>query len=203
VVRYADGTSQTVVTDSTWKASTGPILVSDIYDGETYDARLEKTGWSSPSYDDTSWRGVRNFDRVKAALVAPVGPPVRRMREITPVKVIHTPAGETVVDFGQNMVGWVRLRAHGPAGTVIRLRHAESLDKAGNFYVNNLRGARQTVTYIMKGGGVETFEPHFTFQGFRYVAVEGYPGTPDAASLTGIVAYSDMTPTGTFESSNA
>jgi alpha-L-rhamnosidase len=203
VVRYADGTSQTVATDSTWKASTGPILVSDIYDGETYDARLEKTGWSSPSYNDTSWRGVRNMDGVKVALVAPVGPPVRRTHEITPVKVIRTPAGETVVDFGQNMVGWVRLKARGPAGTVIRLRHAESLDKAGNFYVTNLRTARQTVTYTMKGGGVETFEPHFTFQGFRYVAVEGYPGTPDSTSLTGIVAYSDMTPTGTFESSNA
>lgn len=203
VVRYADGTSQTVATDSTWKASTGPILVSDIYDGETYDARLEKTGWSSPSYNDTSWRGVRNMDGVKVALIAPVGPPVRRMHEITPVKVIRTPAGETVVDFGQNMVGWVRLKARGPAGTVIRLRHAESLDKAGNFYVTNLRTARQTVTYTMKGGGVETFEPHFTFQGFRYVAVEGYPGTPDSTSLTGIVAYSDMTPTGTFESSNA
>jgi alpha-L-rhamnosidase len=203
VVRYADGTSQTVATDSTWKASTGPILVSDIYDGETYDARLEKTGWSSPSYNDASWRGVRNMDGVKVALVAPVGPPVRRTHEITPVKVIRTPAGETVVDFGQNMVGWVRLKARGPAGTVIRLRHAESLDKAGNFYVTNLRTARQTVTYTMKGGGVETFEPHFTFQGFRYVAVEGYPGTPDSTSLTGIVAYSDMTPTGTFESSNA
>jgi alpha-L-rhamnosidase len=203
VVRYADGTSQTVTTDSTWKASTGPILVSDIYDGETYDARLEKTGWSSPSYNDASWRGVRNMDGVKVALIAPVGPPVRRMHEITPVKVIRTPAGETVVDFGQNMVGWVRLKARGPAGTVIRLRHAESLDKAGNFYVTNLRTARQTVTYTMKGGGVETFEPHFTFQGFRYVAVEGYPGTPDSTSLTGIVAYSDMTPTGTFESSNA
>ena len=203
VVRYSDGTSQTIGTDSTWKASTGPILLSDIYDGETYDARLEKTGWSSPSYDDASWRGVRTMDGVKMALVAPVGPPVRRMREITPVKVIRTPAGETVVDFGQNMVGWVRLRARGPAGTVIRMRHAESLDKAGNFYVSNLRGARQTVTYTMKGGGVETFEPHFTFQGFRYVAVEGYPGTPDSTSLTGIVAYSDMAPTGTFESSNA
>jgi alpha-L-rhamnosidase len=203
VVRYGDGTSQTVATDSTWKASTGPILVSDIYDGETYDARLEKTGWSSPGYNDTSWRGVRNMDGVKVALVAPVGPPVRRMREITPVKVIRTPAGETVVDFGQNMVGWVRLKARGPAGTVIRLRHAESLDKAGNFYVTNLRTARQTVTYTMKGGGVETFEPHFTFQGFRYVAVDGYPGTMDSTSLTGIVAYSDMTPTGTFESSNA
>ena len=203
VVRYADGTSQIVATDSTWKASTGPILLSDIYDGETYDARLEKMGWSSPGYDDTSWRGARNMDGVKVVLVAPVGPPVRRMHEIAPVKVIRTPAGKTVVDFGQNMVGWVRLKARGPAGTVIRLRHAESLDKAGNFYVANLRAARQTVTYTMKGGGLETFEPHFTFQGFRYVAVDGYPGTLDSTSLTGIVAYSDMTPTGTFESSNA
>jgi alpha-L-rhamnosidase len=125
------------------------------------------------------------------------------MHEITPVRLIRTPAGETVVDLGQNMVGWVRLRARGPAGTVVRLRHGEVLDKSGNFYTANLRDARQTVTYIMKGGGVETYEPHFTFQGFRFVAVEGFPGMPTLDAITGIVAYSDLAPTGTFESSNA
>ena len=129
--------------------------------------------------------------------------PVRRMLEIKPVRLINTPAGETVFDLGQNMVGWVRLNARGAAGTTIRLRHAEALDKAGNFYTANLRAARQTVTYIMKGSGAETYEPRFTFQGFRYVAVDGYPGTPTLDAVTGIVAYSDLTPTGAFESSNA
>src|SRR5205823_672237 len=95
-----------------------------------------------------------------------------------------------------------RLRASGPAGTVIRLRHAESLDKAGNFYTGNLRDARQTVTYIMKGGGAETYEPHFTFQGFRYVAVDGFPGPPTLDAVTGIVVHSDLASSGTFESSN-
>src|ERR1700694_825366 len=167
MVRYADGTTQVVSTDNQWRTSTGPILMSDIYDGETYDARLEKSGWSGAGYDDRGWRGVRQLDRVAASIVAPVGPPVRRMQKLKPVRIIHTPAGETVFDLGQNMVGWVRLKVAGPAGTVVRLRHAEVLDKAGNFYTGNLRGASETVKYTLKGGGLEIYEPHFTFQGFR------------------------------------
>lgn len=203
VVRYADGKTQVVGTDNQWRTSTGPILMSDIYDGETYDARLEKPGWSGAGYDDRAWRGVRQLDGVAASIVAPVGPPVRRMQELKPVRIIHTPAGETVFDLGQNMVGWVRLKVAGPAGTVVRLRHAEVLDKAGNFYTGNLRGASETVNYTLKGGGLEVHEPHFTFQGFRYVAVDGFPGTPTLDAITGIVIYSDMAPTGSFETSNA
>ena len=203
VVRYADGRTQVVGTDEQWKSSTGPILMSDIYDGETYDARLEKRGWSRAGFDNASWRGVRLIDSVAAALVAPVGPPVRRMRELKPFRILRTPAGETVFDLGQNMVGWVRLKVSGPAGTIVRLRHAEVLDKAGNFYTENLRNAAQTVQYTLKGEGDEVYEPHFTFQGFRYVAVEGFPGTPTLDAITGIAVYSDLTPTGTFETSNA
>ena len=188
-IRYADGSTQIITTDSSWKSSTGPIVASDIYDGETYDARLEKP---------TNWRGVRTIN-VNVTLVGPVGPPVRRMREIKPVRMIRTPNGDTVFDLGQNMVGWVLLRVNAPRGTTIRLRHAESLDKNGNFYTANLRDARQTVTYITKGTGVETYEPHFTFQGFRYVAIDGYR----EAAITGIVLHSDLAETGTFESSNA
>ena len=133
--------------------------------------------------------------------MAPAGPPVRRTGEIKPIKIFKTPAGDTVADMGQNMVGWVRLKVEGPAGTTVTLRHAEVLDKQGNFYVENLRAAKQTVRYTLKGGATEVYEPHFTFQGFRYVAVDGYPGqlTPD--SLTGIVVHSDMAPAGTFETS--
>ncbi len=203
VVRFENGQTQVVGTDGQWKSSTGPILMSDIYDGETYDARLEKPGWNRAGYDDHAWNGVRTLNGVAAALVAPVGPPVRRMQELKPVRIIHTPAGETVFDLGQNMVGWVRLKVSGPAGTTVRLRHAEVLDKAGNFYTANLRDAAQAMRYILSGNGVEVFEPHFSFQGFRYVAVDGFPGTPTLDAITGIVVYSDMAPTGTFETSNA
>jgi alpha-L-rhamnosidase len=202
VVRYADGRTETIGTDEQWKASTGPILLSDIYDGEIYDARLEKPGWSRPGYDDTGWRGVRTIAPPQARLIAPEGPPVRRMQELATVNILRTPAGETVFDLGQNMVGWVRLKVRGPAGTTVRLRHAEVLDKAGNFYTDNLRAAKATVEYTLKGGAEEIYEPHFTFHGFRYVAVDGYPGTPTTDAITGVVIYSDMAPTGTFETSN-
>jgi alpha-L-rhamnosidase len=202
VIRYADGREQVVASGDDWKASTGPVVMSDIYDGERYDARLEKAGWSRAGYDASGWRPVRTIDHSKSILIAPAAPPVRRVQELKPVKVLRTPAGETVFDMGQNMVGWVRLRARGPAGTAITLRHAEVLDKAGNFYTENLRGAKQTVTYTLRGGGEEVYEPRFTFQGFRYVAVDGYPGEPTADALTGVVVHSDMAPTGTFETSN-
>ncbi|MEP6731999.1 MAG: family 78 glycoside hydrolase catalytic domain, partial [bacterium] len=202
VVHYADGRTQVVGSDASWKAATGPIVMSDIYDGETYDARLERSGWSKAHYDDRDWRGVRTLSGISATLISPSGPPVRRTQELKPVKVLRTPAGETVFDLGQNMVGWVRLKVSGPAGSVVRIRHAEVLDKAGNFYTENLRGAGATVRYTLKGGDVETYEPHFTYQGFRYVAVDGFPGTPTADAITGIVIHSDMETTGHFESSN-
>lgn len=201
-ITFTDGSTQTVITDESWRASTGPILASDIYMGETYDARLEKSGWSAPGYDASGWRGVRVLEHSKEILIAPEGPPVRRIEEIRPVKILRTPAGETVVDMGQNMVGWVRLKVRGPAGTTVTLRHAEVLDKEGNFYTANLRGARQTVRYTLRGDGEEVFEPHFTFQGFRYVAVDGFPGELPLEALTGIVIHSDMRVTGRFETSN-
>lgn len=202
VVRYAGGRTEVIGTDEQWKASTGPIIMSDIYDGETYDARLEKPGWSRAGYDAGSWRGVRQRDDA-APLIAPVGPPVRRMQELKPTRILRTPTGQVVFDIGQNVVGWARLKASGPAGTTVRLKHAEVLDKAGNFYTENLRDAAQMVQYTLKGGGAEVFEPHFTFQGFRYVAVDGYPGTPTLDAITAITVYSDLSPTGTFETSNA
>ena len=201
-VTYADGSAEVVGTDSGWKSTTGPILQSDIYNGETYDARLEKTGWSTPGFEDASWRSVRVVSAPAATLVWPAGPPVTRIQEITPSKVFRTPAGDTVLDFGQNMVGWVRLKVRGPAGTKVTLRHAEVLDKNGNFYVENLRVAKQTNEYILKGQGEEVFEPRFTFQGFRYVAVSGFPGEVTTGDLTGVVIHSDITPAGTFESSD-
>jgi alpha-L-rhamnosidase len=201
-VTYADGRTALMTTDETWKASTGPILASDIYNGETYDARLEMQGWSRAGFPDQDWQKVRVVKGPGAILIAPEGPPVRKTEEIKPIKILRTPAGDTVVDMGQNMVGWVQLSVKGPAGTRVTLRHAEVLDKAGNFYTENLRTAKQTDTYILRGGETEVFEPHFTFHGFRYVAVDGFPGELSLENLTGMVIHSDIRPTGKFESSN-
>jgi alpha-L-rhamnosidase len=202
-VTYEDGRTEFISSDDGWRSATGPILHADHYMGEKYDARLEKPGWCRVEYDDSSWAGVRRLDAPKTTMVAQTGPMVRKKLEINAVEILHTPEGDTVVDFGQNMVGWIRLQASGPAGTAVTLRHAEVLDSEGNFYTANLRPARQTITYILKGAESEQYEPRFTFQGFRYVAVEGYPGELSLDSLTGIVLYSDMPATGSFECSDS
>jgi alpha-L-rhamnosidase len=206
---YADGDEQYVISDGDWKATTGPILKSDLKDGETYDARLEMPGWDAPDFEDSAWKGVQVVDHAKDNLVAPIGPPVRRQEEFTPVEIIHTPNEETVVDLGQNIAGRVRLRVQGPAGTRITMQHGEALDKDGNFTMDNLKMPMgkfdellQEVQYTLKGDGEEVYEPHFTFQGFRYARVEGFPGEPSADNFTGIAIYSDMAQTGTFECSN-
>ena len=201
-IQYQDGRLQTVGTDANWKAATGPILMSEIYNGETYDARLERNGWDSVSYDEKDWSPVKVASHPKDLLISPAGPPVRRIEEITPIKILKTPAGETVADMGQNMVGWIKLKTQGPAGTVITLHHAEVLDKQGNFYTDNLRAAKKTIQYTLKGSPVETFEPHFTFQGFRYVSVKGFPGELTPQSLTGVVIHSEMSTASEFETSN-
>jgi alpha-L-rhamnosidase len=201
-VRYDDGSTEIIGTGPGWKATTGPIRHSDIYEGEYYDAQLELPGWTTPGFDDSGWKSVAVANHPKNTLIAPQGPPVRKIQELKPVSLLVTPEGDQVFDMGQNMVGWVRLQVQGPKGTKVVIRHAEVLDKKGNFYTVNLRAADQTNTYVLKGGGVETWEPRFTFQGFRYVAVEGYPGTLTTDAITGVVLHSDMEPTGLFDSSH-
>jgi alpha-L-rhamnosidase len=201
---YADGREEIITSDEQWRAAPGPIQMSDIYKGEIYDARQEQPGWAAPGFDDSAWAGVRLFDHPKAIIVAQVGPFMRRHEELRPVRILTSPQGETILDFGQNMVGWVKMRVRGAAGTTITLRHAEVLDQQGNLYTDNLRRADQVTRYILKGSidADEVFEPHFTFQGFQYVAVEGFPGEPTADNFTGIVVHSDTPPTGSFECSN-
>jgi alpha-L-rhamnosidase len=201
---YADGRAEIITSDARWRAARGPIQMADIYLGETYDARQERPGWDQPGYDDGDWSPVRPLDHPKEILVAQVAPPVRRHEVIRPVRLLHSPSGETILDFGQNMVGWVRVCVRGPAGRTITLRHAEVLDQEGNLYTENLRRAAQTTRYTLQGltEADEVFEPHFTFQGFRYVAVEGFPGEPAPDNFTGIVLHSDTPPAGTFECSN-
>ena len=201
-VTYTDGSEEWILSDNSWKSATGPILKSDIYNGETYDARLEQAGWNQPGFNDHNWGGTQVKNLSKKILINSEGSPVRITGSIRPVSKIITPKGEVVFDLGQNMVGWVKFSLKGKSGEKIILHHAEVLDKEGNFYVENLRKAKAEDEYIFKGNGVETFEPHFTFHGFRYIRVSGYAGEIAINDLTGCVIHSDMDPTGNFECSD-
>ena len=202
-IDYADGSNETIVSDGGWKASYGPILESDMYNGEKYDARKEMRGWAESGFEDDQWKEIETLEHSKDILVAPEGPPVRAIEEIKPKEIIATPKGETVLDLGQNIVGWARMKVSGKAGDKVTLKFAEVLDKEGNFYTENLRAAQATDSYILKGGGEEVFEPHFTFHGFRYIQVIDYPGILNLDDITGIVIHSDMEPTGSFNTSDA
>jgi alpha-L-rhamnosidase len=201
-INYADGTSETILSDNSWKMATGAILNSDIYNGETYDARKEIVGWSKPGFDDSKWEKVSVLDHSKKILIAPQGEVVKAIQEIKPVKILTTPKGETVFDMGQNMIGWVKLKVNGKKGDQVTLKFAEVLDKEGNFYTDNLRKAKSTDVYILKGEGEEVFEPHFTFHGFRFLKLEGLSAQPSLDQVTGVVIHSDMAPTGSFTCSD-
>jgi len=202
-VTYTDGSETMITSDETWKASNdGAIRMNDIYNGETYDATNKLTGWNNPGYDDKKWENVKTGNYNNANLIASEGAPVRKIQEIKPIKIFKTPKGSLIVDMGQNMVGWLRLKVSGKKGTVVTLRHAEVLDKFGEFYTTNLRAAKCQLTYTLAGTGEEVYEPRFTFMGFRFVEVNGFPGELTTENLTGIVVHSDMSVTGTFESSN-
>ena len=202
-ITYADGTTENIITDNSWKGTQeGPVTLDGIYDGEDYDARKEMNGWNENNFNDSKWEAVTVADIDKSNLISTQTVPVKKIQEIKPVKIFITPKGEQVVDFGQNMVGWVKLKVKGTAGTTVTIRHAEVLDKFGNFYTDNLRAARATAKYTLKGGDEETYEPRFSFFGFRYIAVNNFPGTLTAENVTGVVVHSDMKPTGTFECSN-
>lgn len=201
-IDYTDGSSSMVNSDQTWKASYGPIRESDMYNGEKYDARMEMTGWANANFDDKKWTDALTIDYPKNILVAPQGPPVKAIQEIKPIAMITTPKGETVLDLGQNIVGWARLKVTGKVGDKVTLKFAEVLDKDGNFYTVNLRAAEATDSYILKGSGEEIYEPHFTSHGFRYIQVIDYPGKLELDKITGIVIHSEMAPTGSFTTSD-
>lgn len=202
-ITHTDGTETMIITDETWKANQdGAIRMNDFYNGETYDARKRLTGWNLPNYNDREWVPVKTTQYTMDNIIASEGVPVRKIEEIKPVKIFRTPKGSLVVDMGQNMVGWVRLKVKGERGTVVVLRHAEVLDKYGEFYTENLRGAKCQLTYTLSGDSEEVYEPRFTFMGFRYVEVTGFPGELTTENITGIVVHSDMPLTGTFECSN-
>lgn len=202
-IAYTDGTEELIVTDSSWKANNdGAIRKNDLYNGEIYDASKKLTGWNLPDYDDSKWQPVR-IGNYNNNIVASEGAAIRKIQEIKPVKVFRSPKGSLLVDMGQNMVGWIRLKVNAPKGTLITIRHAEVLDKYGEFYTENLRSAKCQIDYTAGGTGDEVYEPRFTFMGFRYLEIKGFPGTLTSDNITGIVVHSDMPVTGGYESSSA
>ena len=201
-VEYTDSGRQTVTTDTSWKATYGPHFEADFLMGETYDARKELAGWSKWGFDDSSWEAVVVTEKIKGKVQSYPGVTVKKIMEISPKKPTEPKKGVYVFDMGQNFAGWVRLKAKGIAGTKVVLRFAEMLNPDGTIYTTNLREARCTDTYILAGTGEEIWEPRFTYHGFRYVEVTGYPGRPGLDAITGIVVHSDTPVAGSFECSN-
>ncbi|QPC84160.1 glycoside hydrolase family 78 protein [Phototrophicus methaneseepsis] len=205
-VTLEDGSQHIIVTDASWKYHYGPLLENDFQMGESYDARLEMPGWNESGFNDDAWSYVETFDNPEVVLVATNGPTVKRIEEVKP---ISGPDGEAnsnrpryIFDMGQNMVGYVRLKGSAPAGTTVVLRFAEVLNPDGSLYTTNLRQARATDSYTFKGEGEEIWQPRFTFHGFRYVELNGYPGEVTTETITGVVVHSEMAQTGDFECSD-
>ncbi len=201
-VRFADGTSESIVSDDSWRSTIdGPIRTSDIMDGETYDARREMPGWDSPGFDAAAWSPVRVCEAPTATVVAQPNEPVRVNRTIKPIAITEPKPGVYVFDLGQNMVGWCRVQLAGKPGETITLHHAEVLNPDGTIYYTNLRGAHQTDRYTFRTDAAETFEPRFTYHGFRYVEVTGLSTKPALDSIVGCVVNSSSPEVGTFECS--
>ncbi len=187
---YADGSHDSVVTDESWMATASPILRSDIYGGEAYDARLEQAGWEKPGFDDSKWKPAVVADAPAIAVSSQITAPPRVIATLAPKSVTPSANGAYIFDMGQNMVGWAALKVKGQAGTKVKMRFAEILNPDGTIYTANLRNADATDVYILRGGEEETFSPHFTFHGFRYVEMTGYPGTQPLNAITGDVVSS-------------
>jgi alpha-L-rhamnosidase len=201
-VTYADGHTERVATDTTWKSHDSPILSSDFMLGEDYDSRLEVKGWDRAGLDDSRWVPVGVRDESARKLDSQVMEPVRQIVELKPKTLQEPSPGKWVYDLGQNMVGVVRLQVSAPAGTRITLRHAEMLNPDGTIYTRNLRGAPSIDHYVCTGNGVEIWQPRFTFHGFRYVEISGLTNPPAMDAVTGIVIGSDTARTGEFACSD-
>ena len=200
-VEFADGHVQAIATDATWQAGPSATTFNDLYDGQTIDARRFQKGWAQPGFvPGTDWTGVREVAFDAARLAEPLGPPVVRAGVVRPVEVFTSPSGKTLVDFGQNLVGWLRFTVQGEPGQAVTMRHAEVLEN-GELGVRPLRTAQATDTLILSGGE-DFFEPTKTFHGFRYAEITGWPGTLTERDIDAVVVHSDLERTGTFECSN-
>ena len=190
-----------VGSDTTWQAGRSPITEDSLYNGESYDARLEQAGWDKAGFSGQGWKPAEEKATPTKIVSAQMMQPIRALQEMTPKRMSSPRPGMFVYDLGQNFSGWVRLKVSGPRDTVVKIRHAELLYEDGTLNVENLRAARATDTYTLKGEGTEVYEPRFTQHGFRYVEVTGYPGTPTMDAIQARVVHSDVPSIGGFSSS--
>ncbi len=202
-IAYTDGTRATVVSDASWKLTAdGPLRTNNEYDGEEYDATKELTGWQQPGFDDKKWRQPELVKAPLGKLAAQPNPPMKIMKTIRPVAIKKINGNRYVMDMGQNFAGWVQLKVKGKKGDKIVLRFAESLQPDGNLYTANLRDARVTDSYTLKGGVEEKWHPSFVYHGFRYVEVSGYPSEPLIDDFEGNLVYDDLETIGSFSCSD-
>ncbi len=192
-VAFADGSATTVATDGAWRIGASPVLASEIYDGEVRDGRVERPGWNAPGFDASAWPAARLVEAPAGVLAAETAPPIRAVLTLKPRAISEPRPGVYVFDFGQNFAGVCRLHVKGPAGHRVELRFAEVLKESGEVDQANLRAAKARDIFILSGDSAgETFEPSFTYHGFRYVEVEGFPGAPGLDALEGVVLHSDL-----------
>lgn len=198
-----DGSVRTIVSDESWKVTAnGPIRANNEYDGEIYDARMELPGWNTPGFDDAQWQAAKLVQEPGGVLSAQMAEPIRVTKTLLPIGITNPKPGMYIYDMGQNMVGWCTLKVNGPQGAVVRMRFAETLKPDGTLYLDNIRGAKVTDEYVLKGGGEEIYEPRFTYHGFRFMEVIGYPGEPTLKTVEGKVVNDDVENAGNFECSN-
>ena len=206
VIRYKSGREECFITDESWQGCDAPILFSEIYDGETYDSRREIPGWNEVDADSEGWNEVKYVEFPRKALTAQAGSRVKRMEELPVKEILVTPQGDTVLNFGQNLTGWVEFEVEAEEGAEVELQCFETLDADGNVYTANLRTAKQTIRYICNGKK-SVYHPNFTFQGFQYVKIVQWPGGMTEEKLAegnfrACVLHSEMEQTGTFSCSN-
>ncbi len=201
-VEYTNGKKEIFGTDESWKGQLSPVTENSLYHGETWDARLAIPMWSEPGLQDEKWFSVKTLPMNGIALSAAIGPPIQANEEIKPVSVREVTPGVYVYDFGTNLVGMERLRVSGDNGDTVVLKFAELLHDDGTVAQENLRTARATDRYILRGDSTEIWSPSFTYHGFRYIQAQGLPGTPGKENLTALRLYSSAPVTGHFSSSN-
>lgn len=202
-IEFEDGSSTTVVSDESWKLSAnGPIRKNNEYDGEYYDARMEIPGWNKAGFDDKAWINAEPVGKPGELLVSQPAEPIKVMDELSPVSVKELKSGTYIFDMGQNMVGWVALTVKGKKGDKVTMRFSETLKEDGSLFLDNIRSAEVTDTYVLKGDPEEKWEPSFTYHGFRFVEMTGYPGKPDLSAIKGKVVHDALEVNGTFSTSN-
>ena len=202
-ITYTDGSRQTIISDNSWKfTADGPIRTNNEYDGEEYDATKELSGWNQNGYNYSGWLTPQLVESPGGKVVAQANEPIKIMGVIKPISIKQLNNGSWILDMGQNAAGWVQMKVKGDRGTKVTLRYAETLTDKGGLYTANLRDAKVTDVYTLKGQGEEVWHPEFVFHGFRYVEISGYPGEPKLKDFEGQVVYDALANTGQFETSN-